>query len=225
MDGLRALVAALGPARDWDVLCSETLPPIAPHCPDTVAWQQGCAALEAQRAEVRATMRMALIQAHPGAWLLAFQRWLLQRGWRGSPSGQATPEAQRFVQLSPLLAFAQRALRKGQRPVVRGAREFAQLNGAQRHVVRIAIKRQRYAAEFFQALFDEPGQKQRQARSLVALRNAQDSLGRARDARVAWELLTAARADAEPMRSFALGWLAAQQAGATLDDSASQVRA
>ncbi|MDP2056767.1 MAG: CYTH and CHAD domain-containing protein, partial [Thiobacillus sp.] len=31
MDGLRTLAAALGPARDWDVLCAETLPVIAPH--------------------------------------------------------------------------------------------------------------------------------------------------------------------------------------------------
>ncbi len=107
MDGLRALAAALGPARDWDVLCSETLPPIAPHYPDAAVWQRGMAALEAQRAEVRAAMQAALAQARPGAWLLAMQRWLLQHGWRDAP------EAQRFAQLSPLEQWARRALQRG----------------------------------------------------------------------------------------------------------------
>jgi triphosphatase len=219
MEGLRTLTTALGPARDWDVLCSETLPPIAPHCPDADAWQQGCAVLEAHRAGVRATMQADLLQAHPGAWLLAFQRWLLQRGWRSSPAGEAAPEAQRFVQLSPLLAWARRALRKGQRRVVRDARDFANLQAAQRHVLRIAIKRQRYAAEFFQTLFAGP----RQDRTLEALRNAQDSLGRARDSHMAWQLLIAARADTGSMGPFVLGWLAARQAGATQDESAGHV--
>lgn len=35
---LRAIAAALGPARDWDVLCDEILPPIAPHFADDVVW-------------------------------------------------------------------------------------------------------------------------------------------------------------------------------------------
>src|SRR5574340_88525 len=96
MNGLRVLAAALGPARDWDVLCTETLPAIAPHYADPAGWQDGANALEAQRAAVRAAMRAALQQGQPGAWLLAMQRWLQQHGWRSAP------EEQRFVQLSPL---------------------------------------------------------------------------------------------------------------------------
>lgn len=210
MDGLRTLAAALGPPRDWDVLCTETLPAIEPHYPDSDSWQSGLRVLEAHRAEVRAAMQAALTQAHPGAWLLAVQRWLLQRGWR------AVPEAQRFVQLSPLNKWACRALQKGHRPIVRGAREFEQLQPLQRHALRIAIKRQRYAAEFFQTLFAG----RRQARYLAVLRDAQDSLGRSNDAHVAWGLLTAAQADTGPMGDFVLGWLAAKQAEAADGESA-----
>lgn len=215
MDGLRALAAALGPARDWDVLCVETLPAIAPHHPDSDAWQRGLVALESHRAEVRAAMQAALVQAHPGAWLLALQRWLQQHGWR------AVPEAQRFVQLSPLDKWARRALQKGHRPIVRGARDFAQLQPLQRHALRIAIKRQRYAAEFFQTLFSGP----RQLRYLTVLRDAQDSLGRANDAHVAWGLLTAERVDAGPIGQFVLGWLAAKLAAAANGESAVIVKA
>ncbi|MBW8306913.1 MAG: CHAD domain-containing protein [Thiobacillus sp.] len=231
MDGLRTLAAALGPARDWDVLGGETLPAIAPHHPDADVWASGMRALQAHRAEVRATMQAAVIQARPGAWLLALQRWLLQRGWRDAP------EAQRFVQLSPLNKWARRALQKGHRPIARGARDFAQLQAAQRHALRIAIKRQRYAAEFFQTLFA----RRRQDRYLTVLRDAQDSLGRSNDARVAWDLLTAAHttphvlqnvvdrsplgpADAGPMGDFVLGWLAAKQADAANAESAEMVR-
>lgn len=218
---LRTLAAALGPARDWDVLCSETLPPMAEHYPDAVGWQHGLAALEARRAEVRASMRANLQQAHPGAWLLAFQRWLLQRGWRLNAAGRAAPEAQRFVQLSPLESWARRALQKGQRPVVRGARAFGEMNAVQRHRLRIAIKRQRYAAEFFQGLFAG----RRASRYLAALQNAQDSLGRACDAQVARGLLASSPADAGPMAAFSLGWLAARLAEAAPGESAGHVQA
>ena len=133
---------------------------------------------------------------------------MLQRGWRA-----AAAETQRFVQLSPLKKWARRALQKGHRPIVRGARKFGQLQPEQRHALRIAIKRQRYAAEFFQELFA----RGRGARYLAVLRDAQDSLGRANDARVASGLLAEARLDTGPMGQFVLGWLAAQQAADTAD--------
>jgi inorganic triphosphatase YgiF len=220
MAGLRELAAALGPARDWDVLCAETLPSIAPNYPDSDAWQSGLSALEAHRADVRKAMQAALTQARPGAWLLAMQRWLLQQGWR------AAPEAQRFVQLSPLDAWARQALQKGHRPIVRGARKFGKLPPAKRHLLRIAIKRQRYAAEFFQSLFGaQPnGHKRRQARYLSVLRAAQDSLGRANDAHVASVLLTTAHVDTGPMGHFVLGWLAAKQVEAANGASAGTMR-
>ncbi|MHB1439051.1 MAG: inorganic triphosphatase, partial [Thiobacillus sp.] len=62
-------------------------------------------------------------------------------------------------------------------------------------------------------------------------RDAQDSLGRSNDARVAWGLLTAWHTtphvlqNAGPMRDFALGWLAAQQAEAADGESAGPMRA
>lgn len=223
LEGVRALVAALGPARDWDVLCSETLPAVAPHYPDAESWQRGMQALDARRSAARAAMRGALAQAHPGAWLLAVQRWLLLHGWR---SGQgAASAAQRFVQLAPLDAWVRRALDKGHRRIVRGARDFGKLTAPQRHALRIAIKRQRYAAEFFQSMFEDRSKGGRQVRYLTLLRDVQDSLGRANDAHVASGLLSAVERDAGPMAAFALGWLAAAQAEAGGGESAGLLRA
>ncbi|MFP5410094.1 MAG: CHAD domain-containing protein [Gammaproteobacteria bacterium] len=209
--GLRALAAALGPARDWDVLVGETLPAIAPHCPDADAWQRGLAAIEARRGEVRAAMRVALDAAQPGVWLLGMQRWLQRRGWRAD----AAP-ALRLAQLAPLDDWARRALKRGHRRVARDARAFDTLPPAARHALRIAIKRQRYAVEFFQPLFAG----KRQVRYLAVLRDAQDSLGCANDARVAWGLLASLGTAAGPMGDFARGWLAAKQADADDAESA-----
>ncbi|MEW6119610.1 MAG: CHAD domain-containing protein [Pseudomonadota bacterium] len=214
MGGLRALAAALGPARDWDVLCEETLPAIAPHCADTGGWQAGMARLEAHRAGLRAAMRAGIAAAHPGAWLLGCQRWLLTRGWR------AAPETQRFVQLSPLADWAARALRRGDRAVLREATRFAELTPPERHALRILIKRQRYALEFFQALY--PGRAH--ARYLARLRTAQDGLGAANDARVAADLLRSPDIELGAMGPFVLGWLAARQAGASTGDNAKHLQ-
>lgn len=200
LDGLRTLAASLGAARDWDVLCGETLPAIAPHYDEPSDWQDWMTHLEAHRAGVRENMRQALADAHPGAWLLAFQQWLLQHGWRTSP-----PET-RLLQMAPQLDAARRILKKGHRGIVGRAREFERLSPPERHALRIAMKRQRYAAEFFQGLFKARPQN----RYLGLARDIQDSLGRANDAHIALTRLDELDFDRSRAGGFARGWLAAK---------------
>lgn len=221
---LRQLAAALASARDWDVLCGETLPAIAPHHHNAALWQQGVATLEARRAEVRAEMHTALRAARPGRWLLAVQRWLQQAGWQRDASGRALAPAQREAQQAPLEAWARAALAQGERRIARRARKFRKASASRRHALRIAIKRQRYAAEFFAALFGGTGKRRRrQSRYVAALRGAQDSLGRANDLRTATRLLQGV--DAGTTGAFALGWLAAEQADARAERIARPVHA
>jgi CHAD domain-containing protein len=200
LDGLRTIAASLGAARDWDVLCSETLPAIAPHYDEPADWHEWMSHLEAHRVGVRQNMRQALAGAHPGAWLLAFQQWLLQHGWR-----TAAPET-RLLQMAPQLDAARRILQKGHRGIVGRTREFERLSPSDRHALRIAMKRQRYAAEFFQGLF-KPA---RQARYIDLARRIQDSLGRANDAHIALTLLDELDSDSSRADGFARGWLAAK---------------
>ena len=196
-DGAKRLAAALGTVRDFDVLMRQTLPAIAPHDADADRWQAGLAALEASHAQARMNMRKALDDARPGAWLLAMQRWLLGQGER--PDVPQQP-----VRLVP---WAREALERGHQRLARDARAFATLDAAARHRLRIAVKRQRYAAEFFADLLDG----RRALRYVASLRALQDALGRARDLGVARTLLADAPPDARPMRDFALGWLAATE--------------
>ncbi|MCA1926713.1 MAG: inorganic triphosphatase, partial [Thiobacillus sp.] len=60
LDGLRAIAAALGPTRDWDVLCGETWPAIMQHFDDAPAGAAETARLQAHRTAVRDAMRAAL---------------------------------------------------------------------------------------------------------------------------------------------------------------------
>jgi CHAD domain-containing protein len=198
--GLRALAAALGPARDWDVLCLETLPAIQPHFDYAGEWEHFAAAAEARRRAMRQEMLCAIRQANPGRWLLQFHRWLAAHGWRENP-------ASRLAQLDTLTRFAAQAMQQGRRGIRRMGRDFSRLSPEQRHALRIAIKRQRYAAEFFRSLHpDEAG-----ARYVRALALAQDALGRANDARVARDRLHDMRDGGGALGAgFADGWLARQ---------------
>jgi triphosphatase len=84
-------------------------------------------------------------------------------------------------------------------------RDFAALSPDARHRLRILIKRQRYAAEFFKAL--QPGGKGKTY--LQALVAAQDSLGRIHDADVASTLLLALTGvHDQRVAGFVKGWLA-----------------
>ena len=207
--GLRALAAALGPARDWDVMCGETWPTIAQQCADDCACASETARLEAHRASVRAAMREALTAAQPGVWLLDMARWLFARGWRDAPA------VQRRLQLSPLANWARDTLRRGHRAVLHDARRFAALTPEARHALRIRIKRLRYALEFFLTLYPGRGH----ARLLALLREMQDALGRANDAHVAAQLLQSLPDAPTPARAFALGWLAATAAAGPGDNA------
>jgi CHAD domain-containing protein len=198
--GLRALAAALGPARDWDVLCLETLPAIQPYFTDAGEWEHFAAAAQARRRAMRQEMLCAIRLANPGRWLLQFHRWLAAHGWRENP-------ASRLAQLDTLTRFAAQSLQQGRRRIRRLGRDFSRLSPEQRHALRIAIKRQRYAAEFFRNLYpDQAG-----ARYVRALALAQDALGRANDARVARDRLHDMRDSGCAFAvGFADGWLARQ---------------
>lgn len=199
---LRGWNAVLGPARDWDVLCLETLPAIAPYFADAQAWAHFAAAAEAQRESAQQAMRNALRESNPGRIILQFQQWLMQKTWRNAVS--ADPR-QDLTCLQPLSDFAAHALRAGRRKVRSMAQDFGELTPEARHTLRILIKRQRYAVEFFKSL--HVGTKGKSY--LNALVIAQDSLGRGNDARVATRLLgTLTVTGDKSAAAFVSGWLA-----------------
>ncbi|MEO6972274.1 MAG: CHAD domain-containing protein [Rhodoferax sp.] len=165
-------------------------------------------AMTSHRVAARQAMRGAIVQARPAAWLLTFHRWLAQQSSACGLAGSAE-------QHPALQPWAAHALQAGHKKLVRGARGFERQGPRQRHALRLFVKRQRYASEFFETLATARSQAKYQG----ILHDLQTSLGRANDIHIALALLGGAlRGDpdlgagtaARSAVSFALGWLARQ---------------
>lgn len=189
---LRWLARATGPARDWDVLATQTLPAIL-H-----AWEESSAArsvrsrVAARRKAAREPLREALLSPRYVRLVLALARWIARPS-----TGAAEPGS--------LGGLATRTLAKRHKRLVTGALRLSALTPAERHRLRLEAKRLRYALEGFETLFRR--RRFDDYRELLA--EIQDDLGRANDAAVAARLMAELKAPAS-FTQFARGWLAAQ---------------
>ncbi|MEO8740530.1 MAG: CHAD domain-containing protein [Casimicrobiaceae bacterium] len=203
---LRWLAASLGPARDWDVFVDEVLPPIARHF---------SARRELTSIRIRAARRRAQQRASAQAAVASprFLQVLLALGgfFASLADAPATPDAP-----PPALAFATALLAAREQKLRKLGKRLASATSTERHEVRIAAKKLRYAAEFFAPLFPD-----RRARTYVrSLSRLQSTLGVLNDVAAA-ERLLAELAPPESTRAprvvyaagLARGWMAASQAG------------
>ncbi len=202
----KRVLTGLGPARDWDVFLMESLAPALRARPDDRSLAALRATAEAARAEGYATVRATLADPSYTRFLLQLGRWIEAGGWRED----ATPEAAAWLD-RPVVAFADRLLAKRHRKALKLGRKFAGLAPAERHRLRIALKKLRYATEFFHALY----RKKRAQPYLATLKELQDTLGHLNDAAVAERLVNdlSERAGAERSAlatgsGLVLGWLA-----------------
>jgi CHAD domain-containing protein len=192
---LNGAAAALGVARDWDVLATETLPPLVAAHGDRAVERTLEAAVARRRRRERETARAALRSADHARVILELARWL------------STPAAA-AAGTEPLEQFASRVIRKRHKRLSSGAGKLASMTPAQRHRVRIDAKRLRYGVEGLASLFKARRVK-RYLRGLTAL---QDALGRLNDAAAARRLLAGLDLP-QAFAAFARGWCAARLHG------------
>lgn len=197
------LVAKLGAARDWDVLALDTLAPCEGELDaDTLAPLSEAAREEARAAHAQAAE--ALADVRYTRLMLGLQRWLLTCGWREG----STPRQRRALE-QPLPRFAKQALRQRQRRLRKRGKLLLSGTPDERHQIRIAAKKTRYAAEFFASLF-----KAGKVRAYVKpLSRLQDVLGVLNDLQVADGLLHALAGQQPQVQSqaaFVRGYLAAR---------------
>lgn len=196
---LRWLSASLGPARDWDVLLEDTLPPILTEysrtAPAGAPAQSRQLVLAAQRrhARARAAAREALDSARFAALAEAVARWV---------DGAGLPD----LGVTHVRRFASEELSRDHQRLMRKGEHLAQLEAGQRHAARIAAKRLRYALEFFGSLFPARLTK-RYAAPLAAL---QESLGQLNDNSVALRLVSVLPGAGE-LTPYVTGWLSARE--------------
>jgi inorganic triphosphatase YgiF len=171
-DELRWLNAALGPARDWDVFTDETLVALRSHFPRHAGLTGLRHMANKIRAKHRRDVRAVVSLPRFDLLLLKLGAWIAGAKWRKHIKSE-----QRLALESPINDFAERRLNKHHKKFRTLGTNFAELSEEERHQVRIAAKRLRYAAEFFASLFSETKGRE-YAKALAAI---QDVLGTLND--------------------------------------------
>lgn len=198
---LRWLSGALGPARDWDVLIGETLPPIvheyARISPEAAGSGSDPARLLAaasrRRGAARKVARDALQSERYAGFCRSIEHWL-----------DAAPLPD--LRITSLGRHATRELDKRHKRLVQAGTFLRQQPPEQRHQVRIRAKRLRYSAEFFGSLYASRAVR-RYLQELVAL---QDALGALNDAATAARMLQDVPCGTG-LAPFIRGWIAARE--------------
>lgn len=195
---LRWLAGQLGPARDWDVFMAETLPPVMEALPGEAGlpWLRRQAV--SLRRERREQAREAASSQRYHKLLLTLGGWLWRAPWRTAATAAELD--------LPVAAFAAQQLARRHCKLCRRGRGLADLTVEQRHAVRIAAKKLRYATGFFFGLYPRKETK----RYLKALARLQDGLGALNDRAVTGRLLAEIAGGRDPLRIRAggviIGW-------------------
>jgi inorganic triphosphatase YgiF len=204
------LANLLGAARDWDVLATDTLRRPSEAIRSEVDFDGLRQAAEPHRLAAYATLQEALASRRYNRLHLSMRRWIESRGWRNEVDNVSLA-----VLLEPAPAFSERALTLLHRKAVKRGAHFQGLPPEARHQLRIALKKLRYATEFFQGLY---GANAAAKGYLGSLGKLQDALGHENDASMSWPLLcTLARGPVAPevQRSIGavMGWQAHERIG------------
>lgn len=204
------LSGELGPVRDCDVFIGEILEPVAEACGDAPGIADYRGVLLAMQRERLERARAAFRSRRFTQWRQGFQGWLARD--IAPPLAVAPTDALVAAQYRPIRVFAAGVLAKRDRHVRRRGRHVMRLQAGERHELRLAIKKLRYATEFFGSVFETSTAKAYSKR----LARVQSILGYLNDIAAAGPLMQkvetalaerkAATADAMHVSGLILGW-------------------
>jgi inorganic triphosphatase YgiF len=178
-DAVRSLGAILGAARDLDVLQTELVDPAIKALGEAERLAPLLASLAAKKAEAYQQVSQAL--AAPD-----YRRFLIDLCAlaHADDLGKVRPDAPGLDQ--PVTELASSALSKAHDTLLERGHGFETLSTSARHDVRIALKRLRYALDFFGNVFDGAPKK----KFVKRLARLQEDLGRMNDVAIAERMLT-----------------------------------
>ena len=171
---IRWISEVLGTARDLDVFITETLPPLRQHLHAHPGLQQLREKAESARLQAYAEVRTALASQHYQRLQLTLADWLVNNRWHGADAPETSA-----------LDIAHRMLAKRYKQLQRHGECLREMRPEERHAARIAAKRLRYAAEFFDSLYPDA----KTTDFLRALAALQDILGELNDIAVTEHLI------------------------------------
>jgi inorganic triphosphatase YgiF len=176
---LKWLGGTLGPARNWDVFTSGILAQVDSEIMGGDDYTALVKRAAERRREAHAATAAMLRSPRYTRSMLELSRWLASRGWRAQPVSEGSA-----LLMAPIGRLAPELLARRDRKLKKRAKLFDELDLKQRHRVRIAVKKLRYATDLLGSLFesDEVGTFVRRLKPL------QDELGHVNDVRTAGDL-------------------------------------
>jgi triphosphatase len=197
---LRWVADALGAARNLDVFVGALIAPARKALGTSAELVTLRGAVERRRKAAYIEAAKAIHSARYTASMLRMLRWFETEGWCDGASPH--PLAARIGEIAPEILARRRTVAR------RRAKGFAGQAPAERHRLRIALKKLRYATEMLGGLCDAEAA----ARFTKQLKRLQDDLGDTNDVRVGHDILAQLprrRAEAAQIReagSAVLGW-------------------
>jgi inorganic triphosphatase YgiF len=167
---LRWITRELGPARDLDVFVAEVLTPLRVQNAKEPGVLELSRDFERRRAKAHKEVVATITSARFRTLVIETAAWIEAGPWT-----RVDDDLQRLRSRQNVLAHASDELARRRRKVRRRGKTLQELSPLERHALRIAAKKLRYAVEFFAELF--PVRAKRCARMLSALKDMQDALG------------------------------------------------
>ena len=143
--GLVWLTKQLGPARDYEVMVSESIDPLLEQHPNRQELRLLASDFKHERDQGYAVAKAAVGNPRYRHIVLDTALWLLDGEWRRNHDALKTALRER-----PVSAFVRDELRRRARKIVKRVRRLQALDPRRRHKLRIAVKKTRYACEFFE---------------------------------------------------------------------------
>lgn len=196
----KRIATALGSARECDVFRQNALQgPFRDGSEKFKGAMQLLEAVEVRRQEAYATARLLFEERATALFVLKVQSFVTRRAWRTA----LAPENLGLL-TSPGKLFAAEVLDRLLRRALKHGKRLAGLADEERHLLRIELKKLRYATEFFGSLFT--GSKELRS-FLRIVSDLQEDLGAHNDAATAEAFLKSLPLSSDPTTHFASGYI------------------
>jgi triphosphatase len=177
---LKWLARSLAAARNWEVFVVDLLRTVNDALPSRRELEHLARTAERCSRTAFDDAKQAILSKRYTGMMLRLLRWFTARDWRDQPISESAS-----LLLAPIANVAPGLIERRHRKARRRCKRFEQLNSADRHKLRIALKKLRYTIEFLGSLFEK-----HDVQAFVnRLKSLQDQLGHANDVRVAYDLL------------------------------------
>ena len=172
---LKWLTGKLAPARDLDVYVRNEIEPLRRDAPTRRGMKELAGALTLRRDAAFGKASAAVESRRYRSLLLDTLQWLETGDWA---------KHARYYKQRPIEWFAADIFARRTKTITKKAKKIRELDGQQRHKLRIAVKKLRYASDFFDHLFASRRAKKRLPSFKARLTDLQDCLGALNDIKV-----------------------------------------